>query len=389
MWPFFPSALFAGVTMITLGPLLNELLFSMHAPRSQGGWPSLGFFFGMCGTVAAINFALGGLSSRASLMAGAGSVTAGFFLAGAVAHSMAPLTVAFTVVGFGYGFLTLLPGMYVSSADKQNAGRGLTIVNALFASGVVVTPPMIGRLLAADVSWRKVVLGEAALAAALCVFFALAPAPDIPGRRNLRLREMVDVRRTNPRLWGLIVLALMLYVGAEGVFNVWLAKFQTDQFGADDAAAGMAVTIFWIGITAGRFTALRAMRRLTTRQIVEFCGVAMAAAGLIASLATTHKISLFGCLLAGFAAGPIFPLVAGYTSRFPSWFSGTVYTTGYFAACIGTMVLPFLIGPAADWFGFRAAMSLAALPALAVVVLARPLERAAAGSAAEPSVSDS
>jgi fucose permease len=380
IWPFFPSVILAGVTMITLGPLLNQLLLDVHAPRSLGGLPSLGYFFGMCLAIVAINFALGGLSSRASLMTGAGCVMLGDFLAGAVAHRLAPLAAAFAVVGAGYGFLNIVPGLYISSADKQNAGRNLTIVNALFAFGVVVTPPTIGRLLAADVGWRTIVLGEAVLAAALFVLFALAPAPDVPGRRNLRWREVVEVRRTNPRLWRLILLLMMLYVGAEGVFNIWLAKFQTDRFGVDETAAGWAVTIFWIGITAGRFSALRIMRRLTTRQIVEFFGMAMAAAVLLTALSPNHKISLAGCLLTGFAAGPIFPLLASYTARFPSWLSGSVYSTGYLAACVGNMALPLLVGPAADSFGFRAAMCLAAVPAVALVLLTRPLERAAGSS---------
>ena len=54
----YATTFVVGVTMITLGPLLDPILKDLHIPLAQGGMISAGFAVGMLIGVVALNFLL-------------------------------------------------------------------------------------------------------------------------------------------------------------------------------------------------------------------------------------------------------------------------------------------------------------------------------------------
>ncbi|NLH48336.1 MAG: MFS transporter [Myxococcales bacterium] len=376
--PFYPTAATAGMVMISLGPLLDAVLRDFGADRAQGGLLSLMFFGGMCVAILAINFVLGKLSSKATLMLGIAAQGLGLFLAGGAADSLRSLTACYALIGFGYGFPAIYPGMCVTSLIKPSAERPLGLINGFFAIGVLATPVVIGQALTRGVSWRGVLIGEGILSLVLLVYYLTTTLPDIPNRQNVRPRQLAEIRRANPRLVLVILLALWLYVGAENIFNVWLAKFQIDIFASRASRAGLTVSLFWLGLTVGRFGAVRLMGRFRTTGLISAAGWLMALGIAAVSLSPWRWVSEGFCFVTGLASAAIFPLIASYVGRFPAWFSGVVFSLGYLAATVGAMFFPYLVGPAADWVGFRLAMFSAALPCAVVALLAGPLDRAAA-----------
>lgn len=377
IWPFYPTAAAAGMAMISLGPLLDAILRDFGVGRAQGGILSLTFFGGMCLAILAINFLLGACSTKATLMMGVAVQGLGLLLCGAVAQSLPVLALTYAVTGFGYGFLTIFPGMFVTSMIKQATERPLGIINGFFAVGVLVTPWAIGQALSLGLTWRAVLLAEGFLSLALLLLYLAAPLPNIPDRRNIRLGQIAEIRRHNPRLLFLILLTLWLYVGAENVFNVWLAKFQIDTFASTASRAGLTVSLFWLGLTIGRFGAVRLLGHAPITRVIQLANWLMAAGIMGVSLSPWRWASEAACFATGLAAAAIFPLAASYVGRFPAWFSGVVFSLGYLAATTGAMLFPYLVGPSADLFGFRLTLFFAALPCIAVALLARPLEQAA------------
>jgi fucose permease len=377
LWPLCLATTAAGMAMISLGPLLDAILRDLGAARALGGVLSLAFFGGMCLAIAAVNFILGAFSSRATLMLGATLQGLGMVLAGGLAGRLGALAWSLAVIGFGYGLLTIYPGMIVTSLIKPAAERPLSIINGFFAVGVLATPLAIGQALAFGISWRGVFLGEGIISFGLLPLLLKAPLPDMPGRQNIRFRQIAEIWRHNPRLLILILLALWLYVGAENIFNVWLAKFQIDTFASSASRAGLTVSLFWLGLTIGRFGMVRLLARVPPHRIVFAAACFMAGGVAVVALAPWRLVSEAACLATGLAASVIFPLVAGYAGRFPRWYAGVVFSLGYLAASGGSMLFPYLVGPAADWCGFRLAMLLAAAPSIAVALLAVPLRRSA------------
>ncbi|MCZ7582739.1 MAG: MFS transporter [Deltaproteobacteria bacterium] len=374
----YPTMIVAGVALITLGPLLDAIIADLGIERAQGGTFALAYFLGMNLSVLSLNFATGHFGSRRTLVAGALVHAAGLVLFGAAPGGLGALCAYYVIAGVGYGYLAIYPGIYVTSLVKTGTEAAMSRVFGFVGVGVTITPFVIGALLDRGFSWRAIVLGEAAIAAALAAFLATARLNDIPGRKNLSLADLATAWRFNRTLWIAVFIAVFLYVGSEGTFNIWLAKFHTDIHGAGPFRAGLAVTIFWSGLAIGRLGLSRlASQRGSTSVLVAF-SAAMAAGIVLTAYGPTLLLSELFAFISGLAASLIFPVATSYASRFPDWLAGPVYSSTIFAAGLGNALVPYAAGWIADLAGFRAAMACAALPMAGVIWCSRRAECASA-----------
>ena len=117
---------------------------------------------------------------------------------------------------------------------------------------------------------------------------------------------MAGGRRRLPTPLLLLALAIACYVACEIGVSSWLVRFLEP---APLTQATTALALFWAGLTLGRLAAVRLADRFdhTRFTIVSAAatGVVLLGAILIPSLPVS--IALFA--LAGFATGPVFPMV--------------------------------------------------------------------------------
>ena len=148
--------------------------------------------------------------------------------------------------------------------------------------------------------------------------------------------------------------ATFLYVCVEGTLYVWLAKLQVDSFAAGPGMAALSVTLFWAGITAGRYVAVPLTRLASAAKLLAvFASVlALFVAGL--ALAPNLAVSEAFAFFAGLGASACWPLISCYTPRFPGWQSGVVFSGMMLVGTIANTVSPYLFGPAVASLGFRA-----------------------------------
>jgi MFS family permease len=96
----------------------------------------------------------------------------------------------------------------------------------------------------------------------------------------------------------------------------------------------------------------------------------MAVFALGVAIAPSVEWSMVMAFLSGFGASAAFPLILGFSGKFPAWHAGVVYSAVVLAGAVGRIVFPYLIGPIAHSAGFRIAIGLAFVLAAAGAVLA-------------------
>jgi fucose permease len=180
----------------------------------------------------------------------------------------------------------------------------------------------------------------------------------------------------NPRLLVAIALASFMYLGAEITLGTWLPKFQVDVFGASEAWAGLTVTFYFVGQIVGRLAVIPATRRFPPSSLLAIFGIAMAVfiVGVAVSPSQAASLALTFCVGLGSCAS--FSMIGSYSSRFPAWHAGVVFSIFQLAGGMGAMVFPYLTGPVAAAAGFRAAIAIAAVPGLVMALLALVLRKA-------------
>jgi fucose permease len=168
-----------------------------------------------------------------------------------------------------------------------------------------------------------------------------------------------------------------LYVCVEGMLYVWLAKLQVDSFGAGPGMAALSVTLFWAGITLGRYVAVPLTRVASAARLLAVFASTLTVFVAALALAPSLAASEIFAFLAGIGASACWPLIACYTPRFPGWQSGVVFSGMMLAGTVANTASPYLFAPTAATLGMRTAVALWIIPSLAVIALAFVLERSA------------
>jgi fucose permease len=345
--------------LISLGPLLDPILRDLHLPLAKGGLLSLAFFLGRVAGVVLLNVVLARVPLRVTLILAAWVQAAGLAAAGLLAPGLWPLFGALFVTGLTAVVPNALAGVWVGAHVRKDTERAMLLVLAFFALGVVVAPLMIGAALSWGATWRWVFVGEAIFSAVVGAALMASPLADVRGRENLRLPQLREMAGFHPRLLGIM----------ETVLGVWLAKYLVDRFAASPAVAALSVTLFWAGITVGRYVTVPLTRRIHPPLLLAVFAVVQCVftVGLLLSpgLASSEACAF----LTGIGGSVCFPLIAGYTSRFPGWYSGVAYSGMMLAGTSGSVVFSYVTGPLAGALGLRAALGLsAALPVFLVVL---------------------
>ena len=146
-----------------------------------------------------------------------------------------------------------------------------------------------------------------------------------------------------------------LYVGLEATFSQWTFTVLTEARGADRAAAGVAVGMYWGSIGVGRVAFGLVADRFGIDRLVR-CGLAAAVAGAVLfALPLPPAAAVAGLLLVGFGFAPVFPCLMTRTpQRLGPALSAHAIGFQVGAAMIGAAAVPGALGLIASGCGLTA-----------------------------------
>jgi len=195
---------------------------------------------------------------------------------------------------------------------------------------------------------------------------------DLPSGRHARSGG-TESRRIG-LAWPLIALAFGIgsYVGSEAGVADWLVRFlETASVGL----ATSALALFWGCLALGRIVSAKLDDRFDHARFAATASL-VAATALVAAVQAPSlpaSIALFG--VAGFAFGPVYPLIMAVAGdRFPG---RSAAVTGFLSGCavIGAIVYPPVMGFLSVGVGLGVAMigaaGLALLGAVALFLVGR------------------
>lgn len=296
---------------------------------------------------------------------------------GLAAIGIVPIWVAVLLAavpaGIGAGVIDGGVNGLVLDLYPEARGRALNTLHLFFGVGAFTSPLVVGGLVGAGVPWQAVLLGTAAVTAPIAALWALIALPH--GRRHRP--ASVQGERAPGRLalrWPVIVLeiAIACYVASEVGVSSWLIRFLDE---APLALATTSLSLYWAGLAVGRLVSARYSDRFDHLKYATACvllaGVATIAAVLVPSIGAS--IALF--TVAGFASGPVFPLIIAIGGERHPDRSAAVSGFLTSAAVVGGIIYPPMMGFLSVSIGLTAAMLGAGILAGAsagALLLARP-----------------
>ncbi len=255
------------------------------------------------------------------------------------------------LLGAGAGFYDTLLNAVVIQDGGTRAARPLALLHSGATAGAVAGPPLIGWLAElGDWTWSFHATGAAFLL--LAGWAAVVPLPPPAARRTVAVEG-------SGRIFTLPLLALaaigFAYVGVETAVTLFAVPWADGLLGQGPARGRTAISVFWLGLLAGRLAMLALQRGIGTRFLIA-AGVASAAVfGAAVALNTPF---LEGVTFAGgLALGAVYPvMIALAGDRFP-FASGTAAGLVAGAGALGGFVVPWLTGALGDFAGLAAGLA--------------------------------
>ncbi len=248
-------------------------------------------------------------------------------------------------MGFASGMIDVSINGFVA---RHYRAIHMNWLHCMFGLGATIGPIIMSGSLKSAAGWaggfRAVAYLQ--LAAAVLLVFTLSlwrrAGSDItPGSAGKPASSLRSALRM-PGI-GSAMAAMFCFTGFEMMLGVWAATYLAEYKGFDPATASLFSSLFFAGITIGRFfTGLIALK-MDSRRIIRLSALGSVFAGILMVLPLPRVFSLAALLLLGIANAPLFPAMVHLTpQRFGQENSQAAIGLSMAAAFLGGAVAPAL-----------------------------------------------
>lgn len=349
MPPFALSCLtYLGIALpgSTLGILWPSMRISLHEPVAALG---IVLAAGVAAS-AASSAATGRILARVPagpLLAAASALVAGALAVEALAPALWLIAIGSAVFSTGFGAIDAALNAY---AAGHFGARQVTWMHAGYGLGATLGPLLVTALLAAGAGWRWTMAAMSFAVAAITVMLAAArhrwkvPAAPAAAKENAASAE-----RSGPSPRRHAILAGVVFTGVEtgveSAAGIWGYVFLTSGRGLPAAAAGIAVSAYWLMMFAGRAVLGPVAERAGASRVLALAVAGVPAGALLMAVPGPGLVAVAGMMLLGLAAAPVFPLLT-LTTADRSGEGGATAAVGLqmAASAVGSFALPAGIG---------------------------------------------
>jgi fucose permease len=354
-----------GLVIASLGPVLPELARQTDKSLAELGTLFAALFGG--GLLAQwLSGILADRFGRRIVLV----IAAAMFGASALVMSVStrlPLLLVFaSVMGLGYGGISLSVNVLSSELTPHRRASTVNLVNVFFGVGAIAGP----LFAALAIDWWGTPIPALQTGAALALIVSpLAAIVELPASASaahqshdasasakasaVTSEAMTPAIATGARgagalsalfVWSCAVVT-GLYAGSEASVGSWTPVYLERTTRLDAVEAAAITSAFWASLCAGRIAAAVAGLRLSSDRLLTVSYAA--AAGGAALVLVGHGIvslTTIGLIVLGFAFGPIYPTMMAVVTALSPRAAGAAASRLGVLASIGGMILPTLHG---------------------------------------------
>lgn len=336
-----------GLPDSLLGAAWPQLRLDIGAPLSGAGMVS------MIVTAGTIVSSL--VSARVIRRFGTGRVTAAstaLTAAALLGYSIAPaywwLCLMAIPLGLGAGAVDAALNNFVALHYKAHH---MSWLHCFWGLGATAGPVLLSVFLVRPQGWRTGMRSIGLIQLVLVVLLALSlplwrtasgktATEDATADSAISNREALKLRGLPAAL-----LTFFCYCGAELGCGLWASSFLVGSRGVAPAQAAGWVSLYYAGITVGRFVSGFAMHRLSCRALIRLGGLISLAGCVLLTLPLPVVFSAVALVLIGLGCAPVYPCMIHETpSRFGKANSQTAMGLQMATAYCGSTLMPPLLG---------------------------------------------
>lgn len=326
---------FFGVTMLSLGPILNALK-EIEGAAILSPLLTVGIILGTIVFGPVVDrFGYKWLLIIGSIFTLVGVL--GFIMF----HEIEILYASIILLGFGGGILNGETNALVSDMyDDKRRGIMLSMLGACYCVGA-----LLWTLFNAIIGNHIYVLYGVAIFMVVCImFFCCITFPKAKSKESVSAKQIIGLLKYP----ALIVLALVLFFqsGFEGISGDFTVSFLAENTQMGEELALFSMTVFSIGMLIGRFVLSVLMARMRDL-MVFFIYLSIALVGTIllnfASGDSAVVTAYTAMALIGFGIGATYPVILNYIGAAFKQLSGSAFSIALFIALFGGIVFKSIV----------------------------------------------
>jgi MFS transporter, FHS family, glucose/mannose:H+ symporter len=300
-------------------------------------------------------------------------------LAGLVlASSLIFFYILYLISGLLLGIIFINANISMLEGKVKNKDSVVNLGHGFFAMGALISPIFASNLVNRNMEWRIIYLIFMGLTFISFVSFILSnwrKKDTKDNREALPIKELFANRSKN--IYIILTITLMLlYVMAEVTIFSWAPTFYRIEKLFDVYSAGLMISIFWVGILAGRLLISFLSYKIKGGTLLIFLSV-ISMLGLFVSIFSVNKIIiLIGAGVIGLGFSGIPPLLISSAGKILSFGKEVLLTILFSIGLTGGSLIPFAIKLIAEYsFLFSIAISIVFMAIFTVFVFIRRIYR--------------
>lgn len=347
------------ISFISLG--LPDSLLGSAWPMMSGELSAPLSYMGILSVIISFGTVISSLfADRFTRRLGTGLVTAisvsmtaigllGFYLS----RSFALLCVFAVPYGLGAGAVDAALNNYVA---LHYSSRHMSWLHCFWGVGASVGPYVMGAAIGLGMGWRGgfgiISVLQIALSAALFISLPLWKLHKSDGTESEKVNQGSVGVIGALRLRGVkaILLAFFCYCSLEATAGLWASSYLVEHKGVSAETAAMLASMFYLGITLGRFICGFVADRAGDKRMVRLgCFVIILGIALIAIPVKSSYPAIAGLIIIGLGAAPIYPsLIHSTPDNFGKENSQAIIGIQMASAYVGILIAPAVFGGIAE-----------------------------------------
>ena len=286
-----------------------------------------------------------------------------------------PLTIG-TSLAMGCLGSYLLVMLQAGLSDRHQSYRATALTEANVASSITaaLAPVLISQTEGLGLGWRTAILIGASAWVLLAFTFSREHIP----QQTPAAQGAASGNGRLPRTFWLYWLVIVCSVAIEWCMVFWGAEFLNQVVGLTKVDASGTMAVFLIAMVIGRAGGSFLTRRITPTRLLSGAIVLVLVAFPAFWLTTEPPLSIAGLFFAGLGVANLFPMTLAAASNAAAAQITKVSARISLAGGIAILVVPQVLGSAADQIGIHAAFGIAGALIVGTLILILTANRAAA-----------
>lgn len=252
----------------------------------------------------------------------------------------------YLIYGVAFGFQDSLASSLMVDLNQERSDLYMNALHGVYGLGGIIAPVFYSLMMNNGLPWNRVLAVVACICSVSCIVYMICRMKlnkhfvgnAVPTRRI----TIADIKHFVTENRKVLMLCCAFLFGAHQIgISSWATRYVNEFLGAKQYGA-LALSMFWVGTAASRLLcSFLPISRAKKICLGFFLTTAFIAIGIISK---SGFIMMICCLLAGFAEGPILPLMLDMSCTWERENTSLGSTMVLLSLYIGFLAMPLLIG---------------------------------------------